>query len=131
MKNKKKLVTAQRKKYSTQQKLKQELNREKELEASISEKESLILDMEDKVAAIKAANEKLTISNEKLKEKIATHKVPSIDEYINLKIQLDNEQKKTKVFERKIYIKKLIERNQTIKKIRPPAPRVQSQQIVL
>ena len=131
MKNKKKLVTAQRKKYSTQQRLKQELNREKELEASISEKESLILDMEDKVAAIKAANEKLTISNEKLKEKIATHKVPSIDEYINLKIQLDNEQKKTKVFERKIYIKKLIERNQTIKKIRPPAPRVQSQQIVL
>ena len=75
--------------------------------------------------------EKLKISTEKLKEKIATHKVPSIDEYINLKIQLDNEQKKTKVFERKIYIKKLIERNQTIKKIRPPAPRVESQQIVL
>jgi len=82
--------------------------------------ESLILDMEDKVKAIRATNEKLVVANEKLKEKIATHKVPSIDEYINLKIQLENEQKKTKMFERKINIKKLIERNQTIKKIRPP-----------
>lgn len=124
-------VTAQRKKYSTQQKLKQELKREKELEAAIAEKQSLILDMEDKVKAIKATNEKLTIANAKLKEKIATHKVPSIDEYINLKIQLEEEQRRTKVFERKINIKKLIERNQTIKKIRAPQPFVRRQDIVL
>ena len=129
--NKKKLVTAQRKKYSTQQKLKQELKREQQLEASISEKESLILDMEDKVKAIRVTNEKLVVANEKLKEKIATHKVPSIDEYINLKIQLENEQKKTKMFERKINIKKLIERNQTIKKIRPPPQALERQEIIL
>ena len=129
--NKKKLVTAQRKKYSTQQKLKQELKREQQLEASISEKESLILDMEDKVKAIRGTNEKLVVANEKLKEKIATHKVPSIDEYINLKIQLENEQKKTKMFERKINIKKLIERNQTIKKIRPVPQVMERQEIVL
>ena len=124
-------VSAQRKKYCTQQKLKQELKREKELEAAIGEKESLILDMEDKVKAIKASNEKLMVVNAKLKEKISTHKVPSIDEYIDLKIQLENEEKKTKMFERKIYIKKLIERNQTIKMIRAPAPRIQKQHLVL
>jgi hypothetical protein len=129
--NKRKLVTAQRKKYSTQQNLKQELKREKELEASITEKESLILDMEDKVKAIKTANEKLTVSNEKLKEKIATHAVPSIDEYINLKLKLESEQKKAKMFERKINIKKLIERNQTIKKTRPHKPIFVQQDIVL
>ena len=113
--NKKKLVTAQRKKYATQQDLKNELKREKELEAAIAEKESSIIDMEDKIKAIQLSNEKLTIANAKLKEKIATHKVPSIDEYIELKIKLDNEQKRTKVFQRKINIKRLIEKNQTIK----------------
>ena len=113
--NKKKLVTAQRKKYATQQDLKNELKREKELEAAIAEKESSIIDMEDKIKAIQLSNEKLTIANAKLREKIATHKVPSIDEYIELKIKLDNEQKRTKVFQRKINIKRLIEKNQTIK----------------
>ena len=81
--------------------------------------------------AIRGTNEKLVVANEKLKEKIATHKVPSIDEYINLKIQLENEQKKTKMFERKINIKKLIERNQTIKKIRPMPQVTERQEIVL
>ena len=118
--NKKKLVTAQRKKYATQQDLKTEMKREKELEVSIADKESQILDLEDKIKAIQQSNEKMTIANEKLKEKIATHKVPSIDEYIDLKLQLDKEQKKTKVFERKINIKRLIERNQTIKLVRKP-----------
>ena len=87
--------------------------------------------MEDKVKAIRVTNDKLVVANEKLKEKIATHKVPSIDEYINLKIQLENEQKKTKMFERKINIKKLIERNQTIKKVRPPPQVFERQEIVL
>ena len=68
--NKKKLVTAQRKKYATQQDLKTEMKREKELEVSIADKESQILDLEDKIKAFQQSNEKMTIANEKLKEKL-------------------------------------------------------------
>ena len=118
--NKKKLVRAQRKKFATQQELKKELKKEKELEVAITDKQSTIVDMEDKIKQIHESNEKLKISNEKLKEKIATHKVPSIDEYINLKLRLESEQKKAKVFERKINIKRLIERNQMIRVVKRP-----------
>ena len=118
--NKKKLVKAQRKKYATQQDLKKELKREKELEVAISDKESAIIDMEDKIKQIGESNDKLRVSNEKLREKIATHKVPSIDEYINLKLRLETEQKKAKVFERKINIKRLIEKNQMIRVVKRP-----------
>lgn len=118
--NKKKLVKAQRKKYATQQDLKKELKREKELEVAIADKESAIIDMEDKIKQIGESNDKLRISNEKLREKIATHKVPSIDEYINLKLKLESEQKKAKVFERKINIKRLIEKNQMIRVVKRP-----------
>ena len=86
----------------------------------IADKESSIVDMEDKIKQIQNSNDKLRISNEKLKEKIATHKVPSIDEYINLKLRLESEQKKAKVFERKINIKRLIEKNQMIRVVKRP-----------
>lgn len=129
--NKKKLVRAQRKKYATQQDLKKELKREKDLEVAIADKESAIVDMEDKIKAIQKSNEKLKIANEKLREKIATHEVPSIDEYIELKLQLEQEQKKTKIFERKLNIKRLIEKNQMIKVVKRPPIFSQSAPLVM
>ena len=96
------------------------MKKEKDLEVAITEKESAIVDMEEKIKALVKSNEKLKISNEKLREKIATHKVPSIDEYIDLKLRLEQEQMKTKVYQRKLNIKKLIERNQMIKIVKKP-----------
>ena len=129
--NKKKLVRAQRKKYATQQDLKKELKKEKELEVAINEKESATVDMEEKIKELEKSNDKLKVANEKLREKIATHKVPSIDEYIQLKLKLEQEQKKTKIFKRKMNIKRLIEKNQMIKVVRKPTTFTQQAPIIL
>ena len=113
------------------QDLKREMRREKELEVAINEKEAAIVDMEEKIKTIEKSNEKLKVTNEKLREKIATHKVPSIDEYIQLKLRLEQEQKKTKVFERKMNIKRLIEKNQMIKIVKKPVTFSEQNPIIL
>ena len=113
------------------QNLKREMRREKELEVAINEKEAAIVDMEEKIKTIEKSNEKLKVTNEKLREKIATHKVPSIDEYIQLKLRLEQEQKKTKVFERKMNIKRLIEKNQMIKIVKKPVTFSEQNPIIL
>ena len=61
----------------------------------------------------------------------ALHKVPSIDEYIQLKLRLEQEQKKTKVFERKMNIKRLIEKNQMIKIVKKPVTFSEQNPIIL
>ena len=129
--NKKKLVKAQRKKYATQQELKMEMKKEKELEVAIADKESEIVDMEEKISSLVKSNDKLKITNEKLKEKIATHNVPTIDEYIDLKLRLEQEEKRAKVYQRKLNIKKLIEKNQMIKVVRKPRSFAIEQPIIL
>ena len=129
--NKKKLVKAQRKKYATQQELKMEMKKEKELEVAIADKESEIVDMEEKISSLVKSNDKLKITNEKLKEKIATHNVPTIDEYIDLKLRLEQEEKRAKVYQRKLNIKKLIEKNQMIKVVRKPRSFTIEQPIIL
>ena len=113
------------------QDLKREMRREKELEVAINEKEAAIVDMEEKIKTIEKSNEKLKVTNEKLREKIATHQVPSIDEYIQLKLRLEQEQKKTKVFERKMNIKRLIEKNQMIKIVKKPVTFSEQNPIIL
>ena len=107
------------------------MKKEKDLEVAIADKESSIVDMEEKIKALQKSNEKLKISNEKLREKIATHQVPSIDEYIDLKLRLEKEQKMTKIYERKMNIKKLIERNQMIKIVKKPPLFASSAPVVL
>ena len=129
--NKKKLVKAQRNKYATQQELKKEMKREKELEVAIADKESQIVDMEEQISGLIKTNEKIKIANEKLREKIATHNVPTIDEYIELKLKLEKEEKLAKVYERKMNIKKLIERNQMIKVVKRPPILNHTQPIIL
>ena len=98
---------------------------------AINEKESAIVDMEEKIKVLEKSNEKLKVGNEKLREKIATHKVPSIDEYIQLKLKLEQEQKKTKIFMRKMNIKRLIEKNQMIKVVKKPLTFTQHAPIIL
>ena len=129
--NKKKLVKAQRNKYATQQELKKEMKREKELEVAIADKESQIVDMEEQISGLMKSNEKIKVANEKLREKIATHNVPTIDEYIELKLKLEKEEMMAKIYERKMNIKKLIERNQMIKVVKRAPILTNTQPIIL
>ncbi len=64
-----------------------------------------------------AANEKTRSAILKLKSKMATYAVPSIEELMNLKLALEREKAATKTMERKLYLKRLAEKNQQIRHV--------------
>jgi len=81
------------------------------------ENENLIQSLEDEIVRVEAANEKTRSAILKLKSKMATYAVPSIEELMNLKLALEREKAATKTMERKLYLKRLAEKNQQIRHV--------------
>jgi hypothetical protein len=79
------------------------------------ENENLIQSLEDEIIRVETANAKMAAAIGKLKSKMATHAVPSIEQLMELKLTLEREKTTTKTRQRKLHLKRLAERNQKIR----------------